>query len=107
MARKLGSSLSRVQKVPEEVLAAVTAAAGAGGAPSLSIESAITAACTLHLLQPCREKVINAAEILEKDATNQCYYNVRCVGFISRILLLSFCNLPAAWGFLIKLETSS
>jgi len=106
-ARKLVSSLGRVQEVPEEVLAAVTAAVGAGDASSLSIEPATTTACALHLLQPCRQKVSNAAEIQEKEAANHCYYNVWCVGFISRILLLIFCNLPAACGFLIRLERSS
>jgi len=106
-ARKLVSSLGRVQEVPEEVLAAIIAAVGAGDAPSLSVEPATTTACALHLLQPCRQKVSNAAEIQEKEAANHCYYNVWCVGFISRILLLIFCNLPAACGFLIRLERSS
>jgi len=59
-----------VQQVPEEVFAAITAAAGDGGAPYLSIEPATTAACTLHFLQPCRQKVSKSANILEKEAAN-------------------------------------
>ena len=106
-ARKLVSSLGRVQEVPEEVLAAVVAAVGAGRAPSLSTEPGTTAACTLHLLQPCRQKMSNTADIQEKEVASNSYYNVWCVGFISRILLLIFCNLPAACGFLIRLERSS
>ena len=75
-ACKLGSSLGRAQEVPEEVLAAVVAAVGAGRAPSLSTEPATTAACTLHLLQPCRQKMSNTADIQEKEVASNSYYNV-------------------------------
>ncbi|KAL6848357.1 hypothetical protein ACP4OV_021651 [Aristida adscensionis] len=73
---KLGCSLGRVQQVPEEVFAAVTAATGVGGAPFLGIESAATTACPLHLLKPWRKQMSNDGDIPKKEATKLNYYNV-------------------------------
>jgi hypothetical protein len=52
-AYNLGGGLGRVEEIPEEISAAVSAAAGAGGTGFLGVELATTTtACTLHLYKP-------------------------------------------------------